>query len=43
VSAQAKRVTYGKRRCLSASSARSFKIMANWHIGREKQDGISVT
>src|SRR5215207_241074 len=37
VSAQASRVTNGRRRCRSASDARSFSCIASLQIGREKQ------
>src|SRR5215204_4382097 len=43
VSAQASRVTNGRRRCRSASDAWSFSCMASLQIGREKQSGMSST
>src|SRR5215207_6437580 len=43
VSAQASRVTNGRRRCRSASDARSFSYIASLQIGREKQSGMPST
>src|SRR3954465_15125964 len=43
VSAQASRVTNGRRRCRSASEAWSFSCIASLQIGREKHSGMSST